>query len=82
MARVLHVQWTEVTSCDAVEAERKDDQDTWYAVAFDVAGDETSHMDGDAFMNTTYTYRLRCEVGSTFSGYSNALSANPTVTGP
>jgi hypothetical protein len=82
MASVLHIQWTEVTPCDTIEAERKDDQDTSYAVAFDVTGDKTSHMDGDAFMNMTYTYRLRCQVGSTFSGYSNELSANPTVKGP
>jgi hypothetical protein len=82
MASVLHVQWTEVTPCDIIEADRKDDQDTSYAVAFDVTGDKTSHMDGDAFMNTTYTYRLRCQVGSTFSGYSDELSANPTMKVP
>ncbi len=79
MASVLHVQWTERMPCDTIEAERKDDQSTSYAVAFDVTGDKTSHMDGGAFMNMTYTYRLRCKVGATFSEYSNELSANPTV---
>jgi hypothetical protein len=82
MASVLHVEWTEITPCDTIAAERKDDQDTSYVLAFDVTGDETSHMDADAFENTTYTYRLRCKVGSTSSGYSNELSANPTVNAP
>jgi hypothetical protein len=80
MASVLHVQWSETTPCDTIEAERRDGQHPTYATAFDVTGDKTSHMDGDAFMNMTYTYRVRCLVGTTSSDYSNELSANPTVT--
>lgn len=82
MAGVLHVEWTTSTTCDVIDAERKDDAHPEYAAAFEVTGDKTSHMDGDAGMDATYTYRVRCKVGSTYSGYSNELSANPTVMEP
>lgn len=82
MAAVLHVQWSATTACDFIDADRKDDQHPTYAPAFAVTGDKTSHMDGDAGMNMTYTYRLRCKVGGAYSAYSNELSANPTVKGP
>jgi len=82
MDGVLHVAWSEPAPCDTVEAEREDGRGAAFAFAFDIAGDETSHMDGDASRNVLYTYRLRCKVGSVFSDYSNQLSANPTSMGP
>jgi hypothetical protein len=82
MAGVLHVAWTEATPCDFIEAERKDDQHPTFAAAFEVTGDKTSHMDGDAGMNMMYTYRLRCKVSDVLSDYSNEMGANPTVTSP
>jgi hypothetical protein len=82
MASVLHVAWTETTPCDMVMAERKDDQHPTFAAAFQVDGSKTSHMDGEASLNMTYTYRLQCMVGDAVSGYSNELGANPTVKGP
>ncbi|MFT3772626.1 MAG: hypothetical protein QM820_45120 [Minicystis sp.] len=82
MAGVLHVEWTSSSPCDFIEAERKDDQHPTFAPAFEVAGDKTSHMDGDAAMNMTYTYRVQCKAGSALSGYSNEMSANPTITSP
>jgi hypothetical protein len=81
MADVLHVEWTPTTACDTIEAERKDPTHP-YAAAFEVAGTSLSHMDGDAFEDMTYTYRIRCKVGSAMSDYSNELSANPTVKTP
>jgi hypothetical protein len=82
MESVLHVSWTEVTPCDMVMAERKDGQHSTFAAAFQVDGSKTSHMDGDASMNMTYTYRLQCMVGDAVSAYSNELGANPTVKNP
>lgn len=82
MASVLHVAWTEVTPCDMIMAERKDDQHPIFAAAFQVTGDKTSHMDGDAAMNMTYTYRLQCMVGDVLSDFSNEMGANPTVKSP
>lgn len=82
MASVLHVAWTEVTPCDMIMAERKDDQHPTFAAAFQVTGDKMSHMDGDAAMNLTYTYRLQCMVGDVVSAYSNEMGANPTVKSP
>lgn len=77
MAGVLHVEWTTKAPCDVIEAERKDAQHPTYTPAFEVAGDKTSHMDGNASMNEAYAYRLRCKVGSAVSGYSNEMAANP-----
>jgi hypothetical protein len=77
MAGVLHVGWTTSSTCDFIDAERKDTQNTTYAAAWEVAGDKTNHMDGSASQNLTYTYRLRCKVGDTFSDYSNEKSGNP-----
>lgn len=82
MAGVLHVEWTTKAPCDFIEAERKDDRHSTYVRAFEIAGDKTSHMDGDASMNKTYTYRLRCRVGSTVSGYSSEMAANPAGVSP
>ena len=82
MEGVLHVAWTEVTPCDMTMAERKDDQHPTFAAAFQLDGSQTDHMDGDAAMNMTYTYRLQCMVGDALSGYSNEMGANPTVKSP
>src|SRR5436190_1721754 len=51
MAGVLHVQWTVLATCDAIEGERKDPANP-YVVAFDVPGANTNHMDGNASENT------------------------------
>lgn len=77
MEGVLHVEWTEAGTCDQIEAERKDPMHP-YAVAFTVPGTTTSHMDSGAGADMTYTYRLRCKLGETYSVYSNEESANPT----
>jgi hypothetical protein len=77
MASVLHVEWSTPEPCDEIEAERKDPAHD-YAVAFAVAGTKINHMDGEAFEDMEYTYRLRCKVGTLYSGYSNEKSANPT----
>jgi hypothetical protein len=82
MEAVLHVAWTTTSACDFIEAERKDDQHPTYAAAWEVTGDLTSHMDGDAAANMTYSYRLRCKVGDELSAYSNEMSGNPTATSP
>jgi hypothetical protein len=72
----LHVSWTVVGSCDAIEGESKMDGGSW-AAAFSVAGTETSHVDDKATMDMTYSYRLRCKKGSEYSPYSNEKSGNP-----
>jgi hypothetical protein len=77
MIGVLHVEWSASTTCDTIEAERKDPTHA-YAVAFSVSGTETSHMDSGASADMMYTYRLRCKMGETYSAYSNEKSANPT----
>jgi hypothetical protein len=82
MAAVLHVEWSTTATCDYIEAERKDDQHPTFVHAFEVTGDKTSHMDGDAAMDMTYTYRVQCKMGSALSGYSNEMFANPTATAP
>src|SRR5262249_54091179 len=56
MLGVLHVEWTASMACDTIEAERKDPMNP-YALAFSVAGTETSHMDSGASANMVYTYR-------------------------
>ncbi|MEW5847947.1 MAG: hypothetical protein AB2A00_03995 [Myxococcota bacterium] len=77
MGGALHVQWTNnTTGCDAVEGERKQDGADFTA-AFSVPGDVDNKMDGTATADTTYTYRLRCKMGSDYSPYSNEMSANP-----
>lgn len=82
MAGVLHVEWTTTTTCDFIEGERRDDQSPTYAKAFEVAGDKTNTMDGNAAGDLMYTYRLRCKVGTAYSDYSNEMSANPTEVSP
>jgi hypothetical protein len=77
MASVLHVEWSEPEPCDEIEAERMDPTHP-YAVAFTVPGTKINHMDGKAFEDMMYTYRLRCKVGDLYSEYSNEKSANPT----
>lgn len=79
MAGVVHVEWTTPAPCDFIDAERKDAQHPTFVHAFEVPGDKTSHMDGDASQNTTYTYRLQCKKGAALSAFSNEMSANPTA---
>lgn len=77
MSGALHVQWTNnQADCDTVRVERKTDADTW-AEKYAVPGSVDNKMDGTATSNTTYTYRVRCEKGSSFSDYSNELAKNP-----
>ena len=75
----LHVVWElpKDTECDAIEGERKSATEP-YAKAWSTPGDVDNKYDGAATKNTTYTYRLRCKVGSEYSEYSNEMSKNPT----
>lgn len=73
----LHVFWKNPakTTCDTIEGERKSDGES-YAVVFSVPGEATNKHDSSKMKaGTTYTYRLRCKVGSAYSPYSNELSA-------
>lgn len=76
MMGVLHVRWTNnSTSCE-IEGERKTDTEP-YKVVFTVPSTADNKMDTEASKDMTYTYRLRCKVGSAYSGYSNEMSQNP-----
>ena len=77
MEGALHLEWMNVQpDCDAVEAERKTEET--FAQIFSVPGSVDNKMDTTATENMTYTYRLRCKKGASFSDYSEELSANPT----
>jgi hypothetical protein len=77
MAGALHITWmNQQSDCDSVVAERKMGTAA-YAAAFTVPGDVDNKMDTSATDDMTYTYRLRCQKGSTFSAYSDEMSANP-----
>jgi hypothetical protein len=75
----LHVFWKlpADTACVAIEGERKTEA-TSFALAWTVDGDETDKHDMAASEDATYTYRLRCKVGSDYSDYSNEMGRNPT----
>lgn len=78
MEGALHLEWMNVQAdCDTVEAERKTPDET-FGQLFSVPGSVDNKMDTTATENMTYTYRLRCKKGASFSGYSEELSANPT----
>ena len=78
MESALHLEWMNVQAdCDTVEAERKTPDET-FGTIFSVPGSVDNKMDTTATENMTYTYRLRCKKGASFSGYSDELSANPT----
>lgn len=76
MSGGLHVSWTLDGSCDLVEGERKTAAEA-YAVVFAEPGTKSSHLDPSATADTIYTYRLRCNRGAEYSGYSGEKSANP-----
>ena len=77
MDGALHVMWkNNGTGCDSVEGERKSDTED-YKVVFTVPGTVNNKMDSSATTDTTYTYRLRCKMGSDYSPYSNEMSKNP-----
>lgn len=83
MTGALHVMWTNnETGCDAVEGERQAQMADGsimekYKVAFTVPGDVDNKHDTTATEDMKYTYRLRCKKGTTYSDYSNEMSANP-----
>ena len=77
MEGVLHIKWmNEQKDCDSVEGER--DMGAGYEAAFSVPGTVDNKMDGEATHDMTYSYRLRCKKGESFSVYSNEMSGNPT----
>lgn len=77
MAGNLHVMWANVDdSCDSVVGERKT-ASTEYKVAFTVPGTVDNKHDSGAAGTETFTYRLRCKKGDTFSDYSNEMSGSP-----
>lgn len=84
MQGALHVSWTNnEPSADSVEVERQATMSDGtimekYKMMFSVPGDADNKMDSSATDNMTYTYRLRAKKGTTYSAYSNEMSANPT----
>lgn len=77
MSGALHVQWTNnTTTCDSIEGERKMDSAA-YKVIFTVPGTVNNKMDLEATQDMTYTYRLRCKMGTAYSAYSNEMGNNP-----
>ncbi len=83
MDGALHVAWKNAdSSCDSIEGESQGTMADGtihhkYKVAFTVPGDVDNKHDTTATDDMTYTYRLRCKKGSTYSPYSNEISANP-----
>ena len=78
MEGALHITWMNMqTDCDSVEAERKSDHHTDYALAFSVPGTVDNKMDAAATEDMMYMYRLRCKKGASYSDYSNEMSGNP-----
>lgn len=79
----LHVTWTNpAASCEAIEGERKAQMPDGsvheqYKVVFTVPGSADNKHDASATENMSYTYRLRCKSGSSYSSYSNEVSGNP-----
>lgn len=76
MSKVLRVRWSVDSKCDSIGGERRTDAMTFIPV-FTVPGSDTDYVDGDAYENQTYTYRVRCVRDDKASEYSNMLSANP-----
>ena len=78
MTGALHLKWTtHQHDCDSFEGERKTSA-LAFAAAFSVPGSVDNEMDATATDPAeTYTYRLRCKKGSTFSPYSNEMSGSP-----
>ncbi len=74
----LGLTWTEFTTCDTVEAERKDGIVS-YMVVVTVNGGIKMAADPGATQDQNYTYRLRCKTAGVYSDYSNELTANPKM---
>lgn len=73
----LHVFWTPPEpECKTIELERKT-KTVAYQVVHTVSGEASNKHDGTATEDTTYTYRLRCKNGATYSAYSNEKSSPP-----
>jgi hypothetical protein len=77
-AKVLRVRWSVASTCETIDGERRTDAMTFIPV-FTVAGTDTDYVDGDAYEDQTYTYRVRCVRGDKASDYSNMLGANPFI---
>lgn len=78
MSKVLRVRWSVDSKCDSIDGERRTDAMTFIPV-FTVSGSDTDYVDGDAYEDQTYTYRVRCVRDEKASEYSNMLGANPYV---
>jgi hypothetical protein len=83
MAGALHVTWTNnEAACDTIEMEREAQMSDGsvmenYKVVYTLPGEADNKHDTSATADMKYTYRLRCKKGTTYSDYSNAMSANP-----
>ncbi len=83
MQGALHVMWTNPTpACDTVEGERQATMSDGsvmekYKLVFTVPGEADNKHDTSATSAMTYSYRLRCKVGTVYSPYSNVLTGNP-----
>jgi len=78
MAKVLRVRWSVDSKCDTIDGERRTDAVTFIPI-FTVPGSDTDYVDGDAYEDQTYTYRVRCVRADKASDYSNVLGANPYI---
>lgn len=83
MTGALHVSWTNNdTTADSVELERQSKKadgtiDSAFKVVYTLPADVDNKHDMGATADLTYTYRVRCKKGTTYSAYSNEKSANP-----
>jgi hypothetical protein len=83
MAGALHVMWTNPTpACDTIEGERQATMADGsimekYKVVFTVPGEADNKHDTTATDAMTYSYRLRCKKGGTYSAYSNEMTGKP-----
>jgi heme/copper-type cytochrome/quinol oxidase subunit 2 len=62
--------------CDQIEGERKSGT-AEYVAAFKVPGVADNKHDAAPTPGVVNTYRLRCEKGGVYSGYSNEMSGTP-----
>jgi hypothetical protein len=82
MSGALHVVWSGGSSFDSIEGERMAHMadgsmmEDW-KVVFTVPGSADNKMDTTATDDMKYSYRIRGKTGSSYSGYSNEMSANP-----
>lgn len=76
-SNVLRLFWETPAPCDAVEGERKTATSP-FEVVFDVPGTDIVFVDGEAYLDQDYTYRLRCERDGVYSVYSKEVTGNPS----